>query len=46
MTSFVPISKRVSWVGTGQVATSFGKKLNSYEQFTAGGAGQLSAFRH
>jgi hypothetical protein len=29
-----------------QFGTSFGKKLNSYEQFTAGGAGELSAYRY
>jgi hypothetical protein len=36
----------VSLFGLGNVASSFGTKLNYYEQFTAGGSGQLSAFRY
>lgn len=30
----------------GDLDTSFGRKLNFYEQFTAGGSGALSAFRY
>jgi outer membrane protein assembly factor BamA len=43
---FVPISRHFTALGTGRLATSFGEPLNFYEQFTAGGAGQLSAFRY
>jgi len=45
-TSFKPLSGKVSVFGIGNVASSFGTKLNYYEQFTAGGSGQLSAFRY
>jgi NTE family protein len=45
-THFGEISRHVSWVVMQQFATSFGKKLNSYEQFTAGGAGLLAAYRY
>ena len=46
LSSFQPVSKRVSGFALGNVASSFGNKLNLFEQFTAGGAGQLSAFRY
>lgn len=46
VTSFVPMSNRVSWVFAGQLGSTFGEKVNLYEQFTSGGAGQLSAFRY
>jgi hypothetical protein len=45
-THFGSLSRHVSWVTMQQFGTSFGKKLNSYEQFTAGGAGELSAYRY
>ncbi len=43
---FHPVASTVSVFGMGNVATSLGTKLNFYEQFTAGGFGQLSAFRY
>jgi hypothetical protein len=43
---FQPLGNRVTAFGLSQQETSFGKKLDSYEQFTAGGEGQLSAFRY
>lgn len=44
--TFRPVARKVSIFGLGSFATSFGRKLNYYEQFTAGGAAQLSAFRY
>ena len=46
VTAFKPLSGSVSAFGLGNVASSFGRKLNYYEQFTAGGPSQLSAFRY
>ena len=45
-TSFKAFSGKVSAFGLGNVASSLGAKLNYYEQFTAGGPSQLSAFRY
>lgn len=44
--SFQPLSKNMSVFTLGTAASSFGTKLNYFEQFTAGGSGQLSAFRY
>ncbi len=44
--SLGPLSRYVSWVGMGEIASSFGRKLNFYEQFTSGGSGQLGAYRY
>ena len=43
---FHPVSKTFSLFGMSQQDTSFGRKLDYFEQFTAGGEGQLSAFRY
>jgi NTE family protein len=43
---FQPVGKKFSLLAMGKQATSFGRKLDYFEQFTAGGAGQLSAFRY
>jgi hypothetical protein len=45
-TTFHPLGRNVSLFGIGQLGTSFGTKLNYFEQFTAGGQNQLSAFRY
>lgn len=44
--AFKPIGKQISVFGMTRQGTSFGKKLDYFEQFTAGGQGQLSAFRY
>ncbi|HVJ06376.1 MAG TPA: patatin-like phospholipase family protein [Candidatus Saccharimonadales bacterium] len=46
LTSLGPLSRYASWVGMGEIASSFGRKLNFYEQFTSGGSGQLGAYRY
>lgn len=38
--------RRVTLFGISQLGSSFGTKLNLYEQFTSGGQNQLSAFRY
>ena len=43
---FQSITPRVSLFGISSYGSSFGKKLNFYDQFTAGGAGKLTAFRY
>ena len=44
--TFVPVSRSLSLFGLGTAGTSFGTKLNYYEQFAVGGVSQLSAFRY
>lgn len=44
--TFRPIGHTVTLFGMNQDESSFGRKLDSFEQFTAGGEGQLSAFRY
>jgi NTE family protein len=44
--AFHPITKELSVFAMSQQDTSFGRKLDYFEQFTAGGEGQLSAFRY
>jgi outer membrane protein assembly factor BamA len=44
--AFHPIAKNLSVFAMSQQDTSFGRKLDYFEQFTAGGEGQLSAFRY
>ncbi len=39
-------SRHFTMFSTTEFGTGFGKRLNYYDQFTAGGAGQLSAFRY
>jgi NTE family protein len=46
LSRFQALSRRVSLFGVSSYGSSFGEKLNFYEQFTAGGAGQLTAFRY
>ncbi len=46
LTNFTPITQRVSLLLTSQASSTFGQKVNFYEQFTGGGAGQLAAFRY
>jgi hypothetical protein len=43
---FHPVSGKLSLFGISQQGTSFGRKLDYFEQFTAGGEGQLTAFRY
>jgi len=43
---FQPIGNRVSLFALGQTGTSLGRKLNFFDQFTAGGLTQLDAYRH
>lgn len=45
-TKFKPVGKGLAVFGLTEVGTSFGRKLNYYEQFTAGGQGRLSAYRY
>ncbi len=44
--AFHSLGKTLSIFGTGRQGASFGRKLDYYEQFTAGGEGQLGAFRY
>jgi NTE family protein len=44
--AFHPVGKKLSFFGVSQGDTSFGRKLDYFEQFTAGGTGQLGAFRY
>jgi NTE family protein len=44
--TFYSPARRLSLFGINQIESSFGAKLNFYEQFTAGGQNQLSAFRY
>jgi NTE family protein len=44
--TFHPVSNHLSLFGTSQENTSFGRKLDYFEQFTGGGEGQLEAFRY
>jgi NTE family protein len=44
--TFRPVGNRFSIFGISQGDTSFGKKLDYFEQFTGGGEGQLGAFRY
>jgi NTE family protein len=44
--TFKPIANRASAFAVSRQATSFGRKLDYFEQFDAGGHGQLSAFRY
>lgn len=41
-----PVNSKISFFGDSQSGTSFGRKLNYYEQFAGGGQFQLSAFRY
>jgi NTE family protein len=43
---FIPLKKGISAFALGRGATSFGRKLPYYDQFTAGGLADLSAFRY
>jgi hypothetical protein len=43
---FQPVSKLASAFAMSRQATSFGRKLDYFEQFNAGGHAQLSAFRY
>lgn len=43
---FVPLKRGISAIVLGRGATSFGRKLPYYDQFTAGGVADLSAFRY
>jgi NTE family protein len=40
------VHPKLTLFGTGEFGTSFGRKLNYFEQYTAGGSGQLSSFRY
>jgi NTE family protein len=44
--AFRPLNKRFSIFGINNDAASFGRKLDYYEQFTAGGEDKLTAFRY
>jgi NTE family protein len=44
--TFFPVGRTLTLFGINQVGSSFGKKLDYFEQFTAGGPAQLSAFRY
>lgn len=44
--TFHPLSRRVLLFGKSHAGTSFGSKLDFFEQFTAGGQDRLSAFRY
>jgi NTE family protein len=46
LSAFQPLGKNFSIFGMSRQSSSFGRKLDYYEQFTSGGEGQLSAFRH
>jgi NTE family protein len=41
-----PAGNHLSFFGISQEGTSFGRKLDYFEQFTGGGEGQLGAFRY
>jgi NTE family protein len=43
---FIPLNKGISAIVLGRGATSFGRKLPYYDQFTSGGLADLSAFRY
>ena len=43
---FQPLGKKFSLFAMGKQATSFGRKLDYFQQYTAGGAGQLNAYRY
>ena len=43
---FQPLGGQVSAFLMGRTDTSFGKRLNVFDQFTGGGFGQLDAYRH
>lgn len=44
--TFRPIGHKLSLFAMNQDSTSLGRKLDYFEQFTAGGQGELSAFRY
>jgi NTE family protein len=44
--TFHPLGRALSLFVINQDNSSFGRKLDSYEKYTAGGQGQLSAFRY
>jgi hypothetical protein len=44
--TFHPMANKFSAFAFGQQDTSFGRKLDYFEQFTGGGEGQLGAFRY
>ena len=43
---FQPVGVNISLFALGQTDTSLGRKLGFYDQFTAGGLGQLDAYRY
>lgn len=45
-TTFYPLGRTLTIFGLSQNATSFGQKLDYFEQFTAGGHSRLGAFRY
>lgn len=44
--SFLPVGRHTTVFATNQVDTSMGRKLDYFEQFTAGGMSQLTAYRY
>jgi len=44
--TYQPVARYVTLLGFGRTGTSFGTKLDYYEQFATGGVGQLSAYRY
>jgi len=46
LSTFRPVNKRFSLFGVSQQESSFGRKLDSFEQFTSGGEALLSAYRY
>lgn len=44
--TFHPAGRKLTWFATSQIGSSFGRNLDYFEQFLAGGPGELTAFRY